>query len=334
MYSIRKIRSFIAVADQRNFRRAAEKLCISSSALSVHIRELEESLGVPLLRRTTRSVQLTADGQRFISRARQIVTEVDTLFKEFREAASIQTGRVRIGCIPTVMGGILPAAMAEFSKRYPSIAITVRDDGWINVEKWIREGEIDFAIGEASLSTGDFDVTPLFEEPFVAVVPRNHPLASRKTVRFAELAEHNFIGLRSSASVRNALATAMRETGVTLNNAFELMHHYSVGRLVQAGLGITAVPATTCQYFDVSKVEIIPITSPQIARHIGIIAQKGGGLSPAAQQFLNILTSSISGHAEKAREPRHAKSEAQTSTTRQNRFASAKKSREMSRTSA
>lgn len=292
-FNLRKVRSFIFVAELKSFRHAAEKLYISSSALSMQIHELEDSLGVALLRRTTRSVELTKEGERFLSRSKQIIADADALFKELHDAVSLQAGRITIGCVPTLTSSILPIAMETFSKRYPGVRINILDDGSRQIEHSIHSGEVDFALGQSSTIGRDFEVIPLFEDSFVALVPNNHSLATRSQIRFSELARYPFIGLRSSDSVRGAMNKAMQESGVTITPIFELMHHYSVGRLVQAGLGITAMPATTLQMFNLSGLTSIPIVSPRITREIAIIKQKNVRLSSPAQQFLKILTKTV-----------------------------------------
>lgn len=291
--NLRKIRSFIVVAELKSFRRAADKLCISSSALSMQIRELEDFLGVPLLHRTTRSMQLTNEGLRFFTRSKAILADADALLRELHDTATLRSGRITIGCIPSLTASTLPAAMESFSKKYPGVSINILDDGSRRVESSIHSGEVDFAIGQAPAAGSDFDYTPLFEDDFAALVPASHPLAKHRQVRFAELAKHPFIGLRSSGSVRMALHKAMHESGVTLTPIFELTYHSSVARLVQAGVGIAAMPSTTISMYKMSGMVSVPIVAPRITREISILKKKGVRLSPPAQKFLEALQETV-----------------------------------------
>jgi DNA-binding transcriptional LysR family regulator len=291
--NIRKVHSFVTVAELGSFRHAAEKLHISASALSTHIQQLEDSLGIPLLNRTTRSVAITPQGQRFLVRSRELIANVHSIVEELKDEADLRQNQVTVACVPTVTSGILPLAMATFMQRHPRTKLQLLDGRASWIARYVEKGEADFGIGSPPENGHDFAVTTLLDDPFVALVPRDHPFAKRREIPFAELAQYPFIGLKSSYGVRSALDRAAREAGITLPRAFELVHHYSVGRLVEAGLGITAIPLTTVPMANVSGLVTVPIVAPRVKRQISIIRRKGGRLSRPAQQFLAILTATV-----------------------------------------
>jgi DNA-binding transcriptional LysR family regulator len=293
--SIRKVRSFVTIVELGSFRHAAEKLHISASALSTHIQQLEAALGVPLLHRTTRSVQITVQGQRFLSRARELIASVQSIVDELRDEADLRRTQVTIACVPTLMSGILPTAMATFMQRYPETKLRILDGRVSWMVRYVEKGEADFAIGSPPENGHAFLVSPLLEDAFVALMPINHPLAKQREIQFADLARYPFIGLKSSYGVRAALDRAARETGILLPRAFELVHHYSVGRLVEAGLGIAAVPSMTVPMVNMSGLVSLPIVAPRVTRLISIIRRAGSTLSRPAQQFLTILRSTVDG---------------------------------------
>jgi DNA-binding transcriptional LysR family regulator len=292
--NIRKLRGFILVAELKSFRRAADKLCISSSALSTQIRELEEMVGVPLLRRTTRSVQITSEGSHFLARSQQLLTDADALIKEFQNTAKLQDGRVTIACVPTLTAKMLPLAITRFSKRYPGIKVRIFDESSRFIGRYIEDGEADFGIGKVPGNARDFEVTPMFEDPFVALVSSEHPLANRRQVRFAELARFPFIRLKAGEGMLSALNKAAQDSGIVIEPRFELTHYYSIGRLVQAGLGITAMPTMALPMVNLSGLVPIPIVAPTVSRNICVIRQKGAELAPPAQRFLSVLTKVVS----------------------------------------
>jgi len=125
-------------------------------------------------------------------------------------------------------------------------------------------------------------------------VPAGHALAKRRSVRFAELADFPFIGLKVGTSVRVALERAAAEIGLELVPTYELVYHYSVGCMVQAGLGVTALPSMALPLLNLPGLVSVPIVSPRITRTIGIIRRKGGGVSPSSREFLSVLSETIS----------------------------------------
>lgn len=291
--NLRKIRGFTIVAELGSFRRAAEKMHISASALSVHVRELEEAVGVPLLFRTTRSVKLTADGIRFLARTRQLLAGLDEIVEELKDEADLMRGRITVACVPTLVSSVLPLTMVKFKERFPGISVRVMDIGSPDIAACLERGDADLGIGPPPENSGDFEVEPLVEDPFLAVVPAGHALAKRRTVHFAELADFPFIGLKIGTSVRRALERAAAEIGLELVPTYELVYHYSVGCMVQAGLGITALPSMALPLLNLPGLISIPIVSPRITRMIGIIRRKGGGVSPSSREFLSVLSETI-----------------------------------------
>ncbi len=295
--SLRKIRSFMIVAELSSFRRAAEQIHISAPALSTHIRELEETIGVPLFFRTTRSVELTVEGVRFLEKIRPLFYGLDAVVDEFREEADLLRGRLIVACLPTIVSHVLPPMIGTFKKRHPGIALRIMDLGNSAMQEAILTGEADFGIGPIPENASVFDIKPLMEDCFMALVPKGHPLATECRLSLKDLAPFPFIGLKTGTSVRNILDRAATASGAKLNIEYELTYHYSVGSLVQAGLGVTALPSMAFPLLNFPDVVAIPITTRQLVRKIGIIRRKGGGTSPSAREFLATLTETIKGQA-------------------------------------
>jgi DNA-binding transcriptional LysR family regulator len=291
--SLRKIRSFMIVAELRSFRRAAEQIHISPPALSTHIRELEETIGVPLLHRTTRNVELTEEGARFLERIRPLFSGLDAVIEEFREEADLLRGRISIACLPSIVSHVLPPMIVTLKERHPGIALRVLDLGYSAMIGAIKSGEADLGIGPIPENDSAFDVEPLIEDGFVALVPVGHPLAGKRSVSMDELARFPFIGRKVGTSIRDALDRAVAASGTKLNIAHELVYHHSVGSMVQAGLGVTALPSMSLPTLNFPNAVAIPISSPRLARRIGVIRRKGGGISPAVREFLAMLSERV-----------------------------------------
>jgi LysR family carnitine catabolism transcriptional activator len=188
--SLSKIRSFSAVAAHGSLRKAAEQLNLSQPALSAHIRDLEETLGVPLFYRTTRSVRLTLDGERFLVRARRVIDELDSAVGELRDQATLQCGRVVVACVTTISCHVLPKVLATFCQRYPGITVQVLDDAAQVLAQRVSDRTADIGIGPFPERAGDLQFTSLAHDRFVAVLPQYHPLCRAPKVRLRELLKY------------------------------------------------------------------------------------------------------------------------------------------------
>lgn len=288
--SLRKIRSFTIVAELGSFRRAAEKMHISSSALSTHVRELEEAIGVPLLHRTTRHVGLTPEGERFLARTKVLFAGLDEIVDELKEEADLLRGRLTVACIPTIIPRILPQTMATFTERFPGVSVRVLDVGSSVMAEAVKRGEVDVGIGPEPANAGELDIEPMIEDRFVAIVPEGHSLAARDEVSLAELAEFPFVGMRPGTNIRSTIDRAAADIGIEIKPAYEFVYHYSVGAMVEAGLGVTALPSLPFPFLNIPNVVMLPLAAPVVSREIYLIRRKGGGLSPAAREFIEVLT--------------------------------------------
>jgi LysR family carnitine catabolism transcriptional activator len=183
--SLAKIQGFLAVAEAGQFRKAAQALHLSQAALSTQIRDLERDLGVALFTRTTRTVQLTAEGERFRYRANRIFDELNSAVTELRDQVEVRSGRLIIAATPSVATNILPAALLAFKQTYPGVRVRIIEDQSSGVEKRVESGEADFGIGPLSGGRTDLDFAFVLNDRFIGVVPVNHPLARRKRVRLS-----------------------------------------------------------------------------------------------------------------------------------------------------
>src|SRR6202046_3753483 len=145
--NLKLLHMFVAVAENRSFRMAAEQLNRSQSAVSMQIKQLEEQVGLAIFHRTTRRVELTSEGERLLAHARRALDEWDNGLRQIRDVVDIQRGTLSIGCVPTVAATILPRALNVFQKAYPGININLRELAAHDLLDSVRRREIDFGIG-------------------------------------------------------------------------------------------------------------------------------------------------------------------------------------------
>lgn len=287
--NLTKIRSFVSVAEHGSFRKAAESINLSQPALSAHVRSLEAVLGMPLLHRTTRSVHLTTAGANFLARTRRAIAELEAGVMELQDQASLQRGRVVIGCVPTIASTVLPEVLVDFTRRYPGVAIRVLDVGAQELHRLVLNREVDIAIGPRPDRSEDLDFCSIARDHFVAVCSRDHILASHVEVRLADLAGYPFLVVATGTNVRGLLEQAFKQQGFEFRPAYEFMNHYTLGGMIQAGVGITAMPSMSISMLSYPLLKAIRIVEPEIVREVGLLQRRDQIQTPALHAFHSAL---------------------------------------------
>jgi LysR family carnitine catabolism transcriptional activator len=282
--SLPRIRSFVAVAEERQFRRAAERVGLSQPALSAQLRELEEYLGTALLSRTTRSVHLTAEGEKFLVRARNILADLESAVLEVRDHASLRRGRLAVASIPSVASRILPDIVATFTQRYPGIDVQVIELGARDVERYVAGGNADLGITAASNRNSELTFSFMLRDRFVGVAPLSSPLARKRKVPLEALFEYPLITTVPGTSIHATIERACREYGQPLRVTHSVTQHQTVVAMVRAGLGVALLPELSLM--ENLPVACVTVTAPEITRDLGIIQRKGESSSAAAHEFI------------------------------------------------
>ncbi len=289
--SLARVRSFIAVAEERQFRRAAERIGLSQPALSAQLRELEKFLGAALLSRTTRSVHLTAEGEKFLLRARNILADLDSAVLEVRDHASLRRGRLAVAAIPSVASRILPAVVADFMRRFPGIDVQMIELGAQDVQRCVAGGNADLGIAAAPDRNSELSFSRLMTDRFVGLVPKNSPLARRERVELKSLFEYPLITTVAGTSIRSTLERACREHGQSLRVTHSVTQHQTVVAMVGAGLGVALLPNLSLT--ENPAVARVVVINPQITRDLGVIQRKGESSSAAAMEFAGAMRQAL-----------------------------------------
>ena len=247
---IDQLRSFLKVAEEGSFTRAASEIGLSQSALSRSIARLEGELGQPLFERQTRKVVLTDAGRVLVDRARKILLMVDDVRTEIGDDG--QSGRVRIAAIPTIAPYFLPECLQTFQKRFPQSQLIVQEDTTENLLKKVADGEVDIAIAALPIVAKYLEVEPLFEEELLLVCGAQHPLARKKTIRALDIEEYPFVLLGEAHCLSDNVIAFCRQKSfhpVSVDRTSQLA---MVQELVSLGHGISLVPSMARQR-DTSK---------------------------------------------------------------------------------
>lgn len=287
--SIKQLRAFLAVAHTLNFAHASERLNISQPALSLTIKGLEESLGGPLLLRTTRRVTLTQEGETLLTMARQLIADWDNTEEAMRQRFTLQRGKVSVAAMPSFAANVLPPVLKAFRDRYAGINVTVHDVINEQVIEMVSEGRVEMGIAFEPDYSGHLHFTPLGLDRFVAIVPPDSRLATRERLSWRELLSLDFIALQRPSAVRLMLEEQLAQSGRPLEVALESHQLVTVGRLVANGLGGSAVPALCRTQMTELGAVCLELDGPVIERRVGVLRSAHHKLSTAAQALLDTL---------------------------------------------
>lgn len=288
-FDINDLIAFRAVAELGNFRKAAESIHISQPAFSRRIEKLEQALGTKLLERTTRRVSLTAIGRDFHKQLRQILDALDTTLLNIRGVAATRMGEVTVACVPSAVNYFLSEVVKEFHERYPRTRVRILDDSANQVLMAVAQGDADFGLNFTGSQENDIEFTPIFEERFVAACHKDHPLAKLKSLRWADLADHDYISVSKASGNRLLLDQALAGLARQPHSLYETQHGTTMIGLVEAGLGVAAVPAMAMPKKGHPLLVSVPLTDPVVTRKMGLIRRRSSLLTPAAQQLYDLL---------------------------------------------
>lgn len=300
---VHQLRYFCAVAETGSFTRAAEREQVAQPSLSQQIMKLEEELGVRLFDRLGRSVRLTDPGQVFLPRARAILAEMRAAKEEVAERQSTVSGPVCIGVIPTIAPYFLPSRIAVFSRKYPQAAITVVEDVTVHLLDRLRGGLVDMAIMALPARGHDLDCSPLLTERLFAILPKNHPLARKRSLMMKELRQESFLLLRDDHCFRDTAMEVCKRARILPQIVFESGQFSSIVAMVTAGLGVSIVPEMALA--REAGCSFVQIADERASRVVGVASVKGHFLSRAPQAFLAYLRSQAqrSGNGSRATRP-------------------------------
>ena len=282
--TLKQFRYFEALARHGHFRHAAESCAISQPALSMQIRELEDSLGAALFERSARQVRITGFGEQFALRVREILRSVDELEDLARATRDRLAGRIRIGVIPTIAPYLLPAIIGNLTREFPGIDIHVRETLTQKLIDELAEGRLDTAIVALPVSEPSLTEIALFEEDFVLVRPGKD---EGKPVPNAEdLSQMKLLLLEEGHCFRDQALSFCNIQPEQPRDGLDASTLSTLVQMVSAGIGVTVIPEMAVAVETRSTpVSVARFREPQPSRTIGMVWRK---TSPLARHLLQI----------------------------------------------
>jgi DNA-binding transcriptional LysR family regulator len=275
MLDVRRLRVFSEVAARGSFSAAADALTLTQSAVSQHITALEREVGLPLIERGTRPVELTEAGYALTRHATGIFARIDGAEQELGEIAGRRLGRLRFGTFPTALATLVPPAFAAFRRDHPEVTLTVVDDHLQRLIPRLEAGELDLALiygHEAipDISGSDLERIPLLDDVFQAVLPAGHRLARRRRLELSDLSREPWIGGAPTSAWYRIACDACRRAGFTPQADFASDDHIAVQALVAAGLGVSVIPGLAVVH-PLPGLAVRKLSSGAPRRHISAV---------------------------------------------------------------
>ncbi|MCW3481990.1 LysR substrate-binding domain-containing protein [Neisseriaceae bacterium JH1-16] len=285
---LRHLRYFLAVAEERHFTRAAERVGIQQPPLSLQIKQLEEELGTPLFLRQSRGVDLTEAGAAFVEEARAILARVDQAKTHIQRLSRGEAGRIRIGFAgATYFEPAVPALIRDYRSRYPDVQLQPEQSNTAELVQRLIDGEIDAAFVHTPIGADPtLACLPLVDEAMLLALPASHPLSGEPAVPLAALADDTFILLPRAISpgLYDRLIAAFQQAGFTPRLGLEAPQIVSIVPMVAAGFGVSLVPRAVSQ-IDTPGVRYLPIAGIAPRAPIGLAYRLDGG-SAALRGFV------------------------------------------------
>ncbi|MER7395082.1 LysR family transcriptional regulator [Streptomyces sp. NPDC000151] len=263
---LRHLTAFVAVAEELHFGRAAKRLQMAQPPLSQQIRQLEKELGVQLFERNTRSVRLTSAGQSFLDPVRTVLADLDTATRAAKAAGRGEYGRVTIGFAGASTHETLPLLTRAVRAAHPALELVMKGQTYANVAlAGVADGSLDLGFVRLPVTQPGVATRVIDEEELVCALPSDHPLARRRRIPIAALADEPFVSFPANAgsTVRDATVRACEAAGFNPRVVQEAPDSYTILALVGAGVGVT-LTVTSCQHIQQTGLVYRPLAGPPI----------------------------------------------------------------------
>jgi LysR family transcriptional regulator, hca operon transcriptional activator len=274
---LRHLRYFVAVAEELNFRKAAERLHIARPPLSVQIRKLEMEVGTDLLSRGGRNIELTQAGRVFLERARQTLAHANQSVVLARQTAAGEIGQLSIGYNMPAGFRVFPTIVPAFKKKWPNVHLTFHDLKISQQLEGLRRDELDVGFVWLPIPEEEFDIQELLQEPMIVVLPENHRLAAQPRISIKDLSGEPLVIISRvmDSETFRGIEQMFRRAKAKMNVVYELENSLTMVNFVAMGVGCSLLPDYTRRILQQGTIGI-PLEKPMF-KTLAIIKKKGRG---------------------------------------------------------
>lgn len=284
------LRLMVRVAEANSLTRGAEASHISLPAASTRIKNLEESLGLKLLYRTSQGVTLTPPGQAFVQHARTVLAQLEHLSGDLQEYAKGIKGHLRVYANTTALGEFLPPVLKGYLLAHPDVNVDLRERLSHDIVRAVSEGQTDIGIVAGLVRTENLETLPYRRDRLVLVVPGGHALAGRKEVAFAETLDCDHVGLQESSAIHAFLRQVCDQLHRPLRLRIQVGNFEAACRMVEANVGVAILPESAARrHAQTMAIAIVPLSDPWAVREMKICVRSLETLPTFARELVDLL---------------------------------------------
>jgi DNA-binding transcriptional LysR family regulator len=284
------LRLFLRVADEGSITRGAERSNIALASASARIRGMEAALGVPLMVRNRRGVELTPAGQCLLEHARLITLQIERMRGELGSFARGLSGSVRLLSNSAALSEHLPKVLAAFLAANPTIGLDIEERESADIAAALASGMADVGIASVAALPDTLEKHPFRDDVLVLVVPRRDPLAGKRIVSLGDVLDRAFIGLPRESALQRHIARHASQLGAVLDVRARVTGFDAVCRMVEAGAGVGIVPLVTARRLRQStKIKTVMLSDPWARRSLAIAVRRCANLPAGAQRLVEHL---------------------------------------------
>jgi LysR family hydrogen peroxide-inducible transcriptional activator len=289
--NLKDLKYLVALADTGHFGKAAERTFVSQPTLSAQLKKLEEYLGVKLVERQPKNVQLTEVGKQVVVRARRMLNESDEIIALARNNTDPFAGKLKLGLIPTIGPYLLPRVMQKLRKALPQLGLMLYEHQTEPLLKRLRDGEIDLGILALPIAQEGLESRTLYEEAFTLAVPNQHPLSAKTTVKLQDLKGQTLLLLEDGHCLRDQALEVCSRIDVKEAEDFRATSLETLRQMVVAGLGVTLLPETAVEspFGSQRGLCIRHFAKPAPSRTVGAVWRKTSTRSAAIAAVCDVL---------------------------------------------
>jgi len=292
--TLRQLQYLTALAETKNFGKAAQACFITQPTLSQAIMEMETILGAKVLDRSKRKlVTFTPFGLDVIKTTKNIIPELEAMMDSAKQMQEPLSGVMRLGIIPTIAPYLLPSFLPNLQKHFPKMEFQITEDMSHHLIENLEDSKIDIALMAFPFDTKDFKITSLFKEEFLCAAPKN-TFQPKQELNITDLDEHNLLLLQDGHCLRDHILSACQKTDMATNQTLQATSLQTLIQMVGQGYGLTLLPAMVAEQGGISKnVTLHSFKNPKPTREIGLIWQgnsyKSANITAVIKHLKNLL---------------------------------------------
>jgi LysR family hydrogen peroxide-inducible transcriptional activator len=290
--TLRQLRYFVALAEARHYRRAAERCGVSQPSLSQQVAALEAVLGVVLVERGQRGAVLTPQGRAVLAQARRVLTEAEALQALAAEAREGVSGTIRLGSTPTLGPYLLPHVMRRLHAAHPALKVVVQEAAPAQLEEALLGGALDLILTQLPVTAGDLEAMRLFREPLKLAMASDHPLAARAVIEDADLRGQDVLSLSPAYRLHGQVAGLCEELGAQLRRDYEGTSLDALRQMTALNMGLCFLPALYVRSEtspEAGDVVIRPFRAGRLMRAVGLVWRRRSAHGRVIRQMAEII---------------------------------------------